>query len=86
MDDGSPLEHKAESDIVLRRTFHIDPSGRMLVAAHVIKMTAREGAGFRDVAAGVAMFRIAPDGRLRFVRSYVIEVGSESLFWMGMVG
>jgi 6-phosphogluconolactonase len=31
------------------RTFHIDPSGRMLVAAHNVPMLVRDGAGVKTV-------------------------------------
>ena len=33
------------------RTFHIDPSGRLLVAAHIILLSVREGAALRTVPA-----------------------------------
>ena len=66
------------------RTFHIDPSGRLLVAAHIMSLFVGEGTTIRQVPAGLSVFRIA-DGTLAFVRKYDVEVGSNQLFWMGMV-
>jgi 6-phosphogluconolactonase (cycloisomerase 2 family) len=67
------------------RTFHIDPSGRMLVAAHIMALPVREGAAIRIVPASLAMFRIGEDGKLDFVRKYDVDVADKTMFWMGMV-
>jgi 6-phosphogluconolactonase len=68
------------------RTFHIDPSGRLLVAAHIMALPVRDGTGIRTVPASLAVFRIGGDGRLDYVRKYDVEVGDKTMFWMGMVG
>jgi hypothetical protein len=67
------------------RTFHIDPSGRLLVAAHIMAMSVRDATGIRKVPACLSVFRIADDGRLQFERSYEVDVGDKTMFWMGMV-
>jgi 6-phosphogluconolactonase (cycloisomerase 2 family) len=67
------------------RTFHIDPTGRQLVAAHIIGLPVREGAAIREVPATLALFRIGADGRLDFARKYDVEIGDRQMFWMGMV-
>jgi 6-phosphogluconolactonase (cycloisomerase 2 family) len=67
------------------RTFHIDPSGRMLVAAHIMALSVRDGAAIRTVPASLAVFRIGDDGQLDFVRKYDVDVGDKTMFWMGMV-
>jgi len=67
------------------RTFHIDPSGRMLVAAHIMALPVREGAAVRTVPASLAVFRIDASGKLDFVRKYDVDVGDQTMFWMGMV-
>jgi 6-phosphogluconolactonase (cycloisomerase 2 family) len=64
------------------RTFHIDPSGRVLVAAHIMGLMMPDG-GF--VPACLSLFRIADDGKLDFVRKYDVDVGNRTMFWMGMV-
>jgi hypothetical protein len=63
------------------RTFHIDPSGRLLVAAHIMGLPMRDGS---TVPAGLSVFRIGDDGRLAFVRAYPVDVGDRTMFWMGM--
>jgi 6-phosphogluconolactonase len=67
------------------RTFHIDPSGRMLVAAHIMALPVREGDATRIVPASLAVFRIGDDGKLDFARKYDVDVGDKTMFWMGMV-
>jgi len=67
------------------RTFHIDPSGRLLVAAHIMALPVRDGGTIRTVPASLAVFRIDDGGKLDFVRKYDVDVGSKTMFWMGMV-
>jgi 6-phosphogluconolactonase len=67
------------------RTFHIDPSGRLLVVAHIMGLKRRDGDAIRDVPARLSLFRIAADGRLDFARAYDIDVGDRTMWWMGMV-
>jgi 6-phosphogluconolactonase (cycloisomerase 2 family) len=83
---GEPnvIQH-ADTHGIHCRTFHIDPSGRMLVAAHIIGLPVRDGGAIREVPATLAVFRIGDDGRLAFVRKYDVDVGDRQMFWMGMV-
>ena len=67
------------------RTFHIDPSGSLLVAAHIMPLLVKDGATLHTVPASLAIFRIAADGKLDFVRKYDVDVGDRTMFWMGMV-
>lgn len=66
------------------RTFHIDPGGRLLVAAHSMKRLVRDGEAVREVPACMSVFRIGGDGRLEFARKYDVDTGEKFLFWMGM--
>src|SRR5205807_3855610 len=68
------------------RNFHIDPSGRLLVASHITGLPVKDGAATRFVPACLSLFRIGDDGRLDFLRKYDVEVGDRQMFWMGMVG
>ncbi len=79
-----PIQH-IDTHGIHCRTFHIDPSGRLLVAAHIIGLPVSEGTTIRQVPATLAVFRIAADGRLDFVRQYDVDVGDRQMFWMGMV-
>jgi 6-phosphogluconolactonase len=83
---GEPnLIQHADTRGIHCRTFHIDPSGRLLVAAHIMPLPMRDGPALRTVPASLAVFRIAGDGRLDFVRKYDVNVGDKTMFWMGMV-
>jgi 6-phosphogluconolactonase len=68
------------------RTFSIDPSGRLLVAASISDMWVREGKDARHVPAALSVFRIGADGKLDFARKYDVELGGKFQWWAGMVG
>ena len=80
--EPTPIQH-IDTRGIHCRTFHIDPSGRLLVAAHIMAMPTREGP---TIPAGLSVFHIGADGRLAFVRNYPVDVGDRSMFWMGMAG
>jgi len=67
------------------RCFHIDPSGRLLVVAHIMGLSVRDGDAIRTVPARLSVFRIADDGRLDFARAYDVDVGEQTMWWMGIV-
>jgi 6-phosphogluconolactonase len=68
------------------RTFALDASGRILVAANQNAMTVRTGDHVSTVRASLAVYRVRNDGKLDFVRKYDVETeGGKSLFWMGLV-
>jgi 6-phosphogluconolactonase (cycloisomerase 2 family) len=82
--EPDPIQH-IDTRGIHCRTFHIDPSGRLLVAAHIMGLPVRDGATIRNVPACMSLFRIAGDGKLDFVRKYDIDVGERTMWWMGMV-
>src|SRR3954463_8666958 len=82
--EPTPIQH-IETEKIHPRTFHIDPSGRMLVAQHNLPVNVRDGDKVRTVPAGLSVFRIGADGKLEFARKYDIDVGKTLMFWMGMV-
>jgi 6-phosphogluconolactonase len=82
--EPTPIQH-IETQKLHPRTFHIDPSGRMLVAQHNLPVNVRENDAVRTVKAGLSVFRMAPDGQLYFVRTYDFDVGNSISWWMGMV-
>ena len=79
-----PIQH-VDTRGIHCRTFHIDPSGRMLVAAHIMGLPVEEEAVIRVVPASLAVFRIDAGGKLDFIRKYDVDVGDRTMFWMGMV-
>ena len=79
-----PIQH-IETQKIHPRTFHIDPSGRLLVAQHNLPVNVRDGDAVKPIPAGLSVFRIGDDGKLTFARKYDIDVGDKTMFWMGMV-
>jgi 6-phosphogluconolactonase len=82
--EPNPIQH-VDTRGIHCRTFHIDPSGHVLVAAHIMGLPVKAGTAIREVPASLAMFRIGDDGKLDFVRKYDVDVGDRQMFWMGMV-
>jgi 6-phosphogluconolactonase len=82
--EPKPIQH-IETQKVHPRTFHIDPSGRVLVAEHNLPADVRDGDTVKTVPAGLSVFRMGEDGKLTFARKYDIDVGEKTMFWMGMV-
>jgi 6-phosphogluconolactonase (cycloisomerase 2 family) len=82
--EPTPIQH-IETRGIHPRTFHIDPTGRLMVVQHNLPVNVREGNEVRTVAAGLSVFRIGDDGKLTFVRKYDIDVADKVMWWMGMV-
>jgi 6-phosphogluconolactonase (cycloisomerase 2 family) len=82
--EPTPIQH-IETRAIHPRTFHIDPSGRLLVAQHNLPVNVRDGNTVRTLPAGLSVFRIGEDGKLTFVRKYDVDVGDKVMWWMGMV-
>lgn len=83
---GEPtaIQH-ADTRKVYPRTFQIDPSGRLMVVQHTLPANFREGDSIRLAPAGMTVFRIGDDGMLTYERIYDVDVGKDSMFWMGMM-
>jgi 6-phosphogluconolactonase (cycloisomerase 2 family) len=68
------------------RTFALDPSGRILVAANMMQLAVRNKDEVSEVPASLAVFRVRSDGKLDFARKYDLNAGGRNMFWMGIVG
>jgi 6-phosphogluconolactonase (cycloisomerase 2 family) len=83
---GEPnLIQHVDSHGIHPRTFHIDPSGRLMVVAHTMGLKVRVGDLVHFMPARLSLFRITADGRLEFARAYDVNVGRRTIWWMGMV-
>lgn len=83
---GEPaLVQHADPQTFHVRTFAVDPTGRLLVAASIMPMRVQDRSGIRTVSAGLSVFRVGEDGRLGFLRQYDVETAGKTHFWMGMV-
>jgi 6-phosphogluconolactonase (cycloisomerase 2 family) len=77
-----PIEH-VDTRGIHCRTFHIDPSGKLLVAAHIQGIALRNGG---EVPCCLSLFRIGDDGKLDYIRKYDVDVGGgRTMWWMGIV-
>jgi 6-phosphogluconolactonase (cycloisomerase 2 family) len=86
-DTGEPtLIQNADTRGMHPRTFALDPSARILVAANQMPLLVRDGTSLKDIQASLAVFRMGTDGKLEFARKYDVDAaGSKSLYWVGMV-
>jgi len=64
------------------RTFAIDPSGRVLIAASTTSMPLSDGT---TVSAGLSVYRIGTDGKLGFARKYDTDTSTGLQFWSGLL-
>ena len=68
------------------RTFALDPSGRMMVAASISPIDVRVGDKVVTVPATLSVMKVGADGKLTFVRKYDVETNGKIHYWMGMFG
>lgn len=68
------------------RTFSMDPSGRLLVAASIRDMWTHYGNAVRLAPAALSVFRISADGKLALLRKYDVELNGKLQWWSGMMG
>ena len=84
--EPKPIQH-ADTRSYHVRTFALDPTGRLMVAASILPMNVREGEGVTTVEAALSVFRVRDDGTLDYVRKYDVETsGGRTQYWMGIVG
>jgi 6-phosphogluconolactonase len=76
-----PIQH-VDTRGIHCRTFHIDPTGQLMVCAHITSLPLADGTA---VPTRLTLFRIGDDGELNFARSYDMETNGRLMWWMGMV-
>jgi 6-phosphogluconolactonase len=83
---GEPtLVQNIDTHGMIPRTFALDPSARILVAANQNSRLVRDGDNVTKVPESLALYKVRPDGKLDFVRTYPLDdVQGENLFWMGI--
>ncbi len=83
---GEPtLIQHIDSQGMETRTFTVDPTGSLFLAANQKTMWVRTGEKLEKVPANFALFRIGSDGKLKFVRKYIMEDGDKWLLWSDML-
>jgi len=76
-----PIQH-VDTHGIHCRTFHIDPTGRLMACAHIMGLPLADGT---EIPTRLTLFRIGDDGKLTFARSYDIATNGRYMWWMGMV-
>jgi 6-phosphogluconolactonase (cycloisomerase 2 family) len=85
---GEPtLIQNADTHGLLPRTFALDPSARILVAANMSEMLVRDGESLKTSPASLAVFRVRDDGMLDYVTKVDVDTnqGRNTMFWMKIV-
>ncbi len=78
---GEPsLIQRAEAHGFELRTFTMDPSSRVLVAASTTPMPMPDGS---TVSAGLSVYRVGSDGKLEFARKVDVDTSAGVQFWCG---
>jgi 6-phosphogluconolactonase len=67
------------------RTFGIDPSGRLLIAASIQPLLIRNSDSVANLSAGLTLYRIGDDGKLSFARKHDVDTAKGTQFWSGVV-
>jgi len=79
------LQH-ASTQSIHARTFALDQSGRLLVAASKMALSVIEGGQTMNVPAALSAFKVGADGTLSFLRRYDVETkGDQRQYWAGFV-
>jgi 6-phosphogluconolactonase len=83
---GEPtLVQNIDTHGMIPRTFALDPSARILVTANQNSRLVRDGDKLTKVPESLALYKVRPDGKLDFVRTYPLDDGQGgNLFWMGI--
>ena len=83
---GEPtLVQHSETHAIHLRTFSIDPSGQVLIAASILPLSVRDGETVTTLSASLSVYRIDKNGRLDFDHKLDIDTGAAMQFWSGMV-
>ena len=86
-ENGEPtLIQNIDSRGIHPRTFQIDSTGRLLLAAHTMGLTVRRDDGLHTVPVCLTALRIADDGTLEFVAAHIIDTGGSLFWWIGLFG
>ena len=83
---GEPtLIQRGWTDDYELRTFAMDPSGQVLIAASTTPMPVEEQGVMSLVSAGLTVYRAGTDGKLMSVHKYEVDTSGGIQFWAGML-
>ena len=83
---GEPtLIQRAWTDDYELRTFALDPSGQVLVAASTTSMQVLQEDVLSLIGAGLSVYRTDTDGKLTYARKYDVDTRQGTQFWSGLL-
>jgi 6-phosphogluconolactonase (cycloisomerase 2 family) len=83
---GAPtLVQHADAHGFELRTFAIDPTGQILIAASATSLLVQDGDKISPVSAGLSLYRIGADGMLSFVSKTDVDTSGGTQFWCGLL-
>ncbi len=83
---GEPtLIQRAPAEGYELRTFAMDPSGQVLIAASITPMQVLEQGVLSTVSAGLSVYKAGADGKLTAVHTYPVDTSAGVQFWAGML-
>ena len=83
---GEPsLIQRGWTDDYELRTFAIDPSAQVLIAASTTPMQVEEQGVFSTVSAGLTVYRMGADGKLASGHKYEVDTSAGIQFWSGLL-
>jgi 6-phosphogluconolactonase (cycloisomerase 2 family) len=83
---GEPtLIQRAWTDDYELRTFAMDPSGQVLVAASTTPMQLLQEDVLSLIGAGLSVYRAGADGKLTYVHKYDVDTRGGIQFWSGLL-
>jgi len=83
---GEPsLIQRAWTDDYELRTFSIDPSGKVLIAASITPMQVEVQGVVSTIGAGLSVYRVGDDGKLTFVHKHNVDTAAGTQFWCGFL-
>jgi 6-phosphogluconolactonase (cycloisomerase 2 family) len=81
---GEPsLVQRAWTDDFELRTFAMDPSSQILIAASTTPMQVEQQGIFSIVSAGLSVYRVGADGKLTMAHKYDVDTSGGLQFWAG---
>jgi 6-phosphogluconolactonase len=83
---GEPtLIQRAWTDDYELRTFAMDPSGQVLIAASTTSMQVLQEDVLSLIGAGLSVYRADADGKLTYARKYDVDTRQGTQFWSGLL-
>ena len=79
------LIQRAWTDSYELRTFSMDPSGRVLIAASTTSMPVMEQGVLSTVGAGLSIYKAGADGKLASAGKMDVDTSAGVEFWAGML-